>query len=171
MIGRALLLAATLAAAAPARAHPIHSSFAEADFRPETGRLELALRLFSDDAEAALSARAGKRIDLETAATRELDALLLALVRSALVVKTNTGAAQTLTLVGHELKDGGQHLWLYFTCPLPGGIAGARFANRVLRDEFSDQLNSILVRDHSVAPGRQATLLFTGDREQVVNLP
>ena len=168
---RALLLAALLAAVATGRAHPIHSSYAEADFRPETGRLEIALRLFSDDAETALSARAGKKIDLETTATRELDALLLALVRSGLMVKANSGAAQILTPVGRELKDGGQHLWLYFTCPLPGGVAGARFANRVLREEFSDQLNSILVRDHSVAPTHQATLLFTDAREQVVVFP
>lgn len=171
MIRRALLLAAVFAAGTLARAHPIHASYAEVDFRPDPARLEIALRLFSDDAETALSARAGKKIDLETTPTRELDTLLLALGQTSLVVRTKAGAAQPLSPVGHELKDGGQHLWLYFTCPLPGGIAGTRLANRLLRDTFSDQLNSIRVRDHSVSPSRSVTLLFTDDREQVVAFP
>lgn len=171
MIGRALLLAAGLAAVTAACAHPIHASYAEIDFRPDPAHLEIAIRLFSDDAEASLSARAGKKIILERTPAPELDALLLALGRDGLVVKAKTGSTQTLVPVGHELKDGGQHLWLYFTCSLPGGIDGALFAHRLLRDRFSDQLNSIRLRDHSVAPTRQATLLFTDDREQRVAFP
>jgi hypothetical protein len=70
--------------------------------------------------------------------------------------------------VGRELKDREQHLWLYLQCALPGGAAGARIRNRVLRDTFADQLNSVRVRDHSAAPARQITLLFTSDTEQPV---
>lgn len=167
MIRRALLLVAGFAALTVARAHPIHASYAEADFRPDSGRLEIAVRLFSDDAETALSARAGRKVSLETTPARELEPLLLALGQSAFVVKTPAGVAQRLTAIGHEVKERGQHLWIYFTCPLPGGIVGARLANNFLRDTFSDQLNSIRIRDHSAAPARQSTLLFTDNREQV----
>lgn len=171
MIRHALLLAAGLAAGTLAQAHPIHASYAELDFRLDPARVEIALRLFSDDAESALSARAGKRINVETTPKRELDALLLTLGQTSLVVRTKAGAAQSLSLVGHELKDGGQHLWLYFTCPMPGGIAGARLAQRLPRETFSDQLNSIRVCDHSISPSRSVTLLFTDGREQVVTFP
>ena len=166
---RALLLAASLAAIPAIKAHPIHTSYAEADYHPETGQLEIALRLFSDDAETALSARAGKKITLETTSANELDRLLLILVRTELVVKSNTGAVHLLTGVGRELKDGDQHLWLYLNCSLPGGAASARVADRVLRDQFSDQLNSVRLRDRSTSPAREATLLFLNDTEQVVN--
>ena len=165
---RALLIAVTLAAGAYAHGHPIHLSYAEADYRPESGRLEIALRLFSDDAEAALSARAGKKITLESTAANELDRLLLMLVRTEFVVKSNTGAVQLLTWVGRELKDGDQHLWIYLTCPLPGGADGARVADRVLRNTFPDQLNSVRIRDRSTSPAKQATLLFPNDLEQVI---
>lgn len=165
---RVLWILAALAATVASEAHPIHASYAEAEFRPETGRLEIALRLFSDDAETALSAQAGKKVRLESTAAAELDRLLLALVRAAFVVKSKSGAAQPLAWVGRELKDGDQHLWVYVTCPLPGGVAGAVFADRVLRDTFSDQLNSVRVRDHSVAPARQLTLLFANESEQTV---
>jgi hypothetical protein len=66
------------------------------------------------------------------------------------------------------LKDGDQHLWIYLTCPLPGGADGARVADRVLRNTFPDQLNSVRIRDRSTSPARQATLLFPNDREQVI---
>ena len=168
---RALLLAAVLAAGAVACAHPIHASYAEVDYRLAPARLEIALRLFSDDAEVALSAHAGKKISLESTPPRELDSLLLTLVRKTFVVKSSAGAPQTLAWVGREVKDGGQHLWIFLTCPLPDGVLGARFVNGVLRDVFSDQLNSIRISDHSVTPTRQATLLFADDREQTVVFP
>lgn len=171
MIRRVLLFTVALAAGLTARAHPIHAGYAEADFRPASGELEIALRLFTDDAEAALSAQAGKKVVAGSTASPELDALLFDLVRTAFVVKTSAGAAQTLTWRGRELRDRDQHLWIYCTCPLPGGPAGACVANRVLRAVFPDQLNSVLVRDHTTTPLRQVTLLFADDREQAVKFP
>ena len=166
---RALFLAIFACATGTlARAHPIHTSLAEADFRPESGRLEIALRLFSDDAEAALSARAGKRVWLATTPAATLDPLLLALVRASFTVKPQAGAMPPLTLLGHELKDGDQHLWLYLVCSLPGGLDGAKISDRMLRELFSDQVNSIRLRDRSVTPVRQTTLVFADDREQTV---
>ena len=168
MIRRVLIFAAVLAVGCEIKAHPIHASYAEADYRPESGRLEVALRLFSDDAEAALSALAGKKVRLESTAPAELDRLLLALVQTGFVVKSKTGAPQAINWVGRETKDGAQYLWVYFTCPLLGKLTDASVVNRVLRDAFSDQLNSIRLRDLSTSPPRQTTLLFADDREQAV---
>jgi hypothetical protein len=170
--GKALHLIAILAGAffcaAPARAHPIHTSYAEADYRPESGKLEIAVRLFTDDAEAALSGRAGRKISLNSTPAAELDALLQACVRTWFTVKSPDGAMHALAWVGRELTDKEQHVWIYLQCALPGGVEGARFRDRVLRETYSDQLNSIRVRDHSTAPVRQITLLFTDDTEQSV---
>lgn len=171
MIRRVLFFAAALATGPFVQAHPLHAAYAEADFRPASGELEIALRLFTDDAETALSARAGRKIVVGSAASAELDAQLFALIRAAFVVKSNHGAIQPLVWRGRELKDGDRHLWIFLTCPLPGGPGGALFSNRVLRDTFSDQLNSVLVRDHATSPMRQVTLLFVTDREQRVKFP
>ena len=158
-----------LAGTSPARAHPVHSSYAEADYRPASGKLEIAWRLFTDDAEVALSRQAGRRLSATRAPATEFDSALLDYVRSTLVVKTSTGSAMTLQWVGRELADAGQHLWVYVECALPGGPAGARLANRGLRETFSDQINSVRVRDHSTSPVRQVTLLFVNDTAQTVN--
>jgi hypothetical protein len=160
---------AVLLCCPPAGAHPVHTSYAEADYRPASGKLEIAWRLFTDDAEAALSRRAGRTLSLALTPAAELDAALLAYVRAAFVVKTPAGETATLTWVGREITDAGQHLWIYFECALTGGPERARLANRGLREVFSDQINSVRVRDHSATPARQATLLFLNDAEQTVH--
>jgi hypothetical protein len=168
-VAAALLLALCAGAGASRlEAHAFHTSLTEADYRPASGKLEIALRLFTDDAEAALSRRAGRPVKLSAQPALEIDALLEAYVRSAFGVKAPDGTVPRLTWIGRELTDGGQHLWVYFECALPGGIERARLVNRVLRETFSDQINSIRVRDHGTTPARQVTLLFTGDGEQTV---
>lgn len=149
-------------------AHPIHTSYAEVDYRAGPERLEVAIRVFTDDMEAVLSKQTGHKITVATTPRAELDALLLAYVRERFAVKTRAGAAQTLTWVGRELKDGDQQLWIYVECPLAGGVTGARFSHRLLREAFSDQINSVVVRDHGSTPVRAVTLLFTDAKEQVV---
>ena len=154
--------------AVSALAHPIHSSYTEADYRPDTNRLEFAIRLFTDDAETALSQHAGKKVTVDATPRKELDALVFAYVRARFTIKTRDGTDAALTWVGRELKDSDQHLWVYVQCTVPGGLAGARVRDRLLRETFSDQINSVRVRDHATTPARQVTLLFTNDAEQVV---
>jgi hypothetical protein len=163
-----LAAVAVLLGSPPTGAHPIHTSYAEADYRPASGKLEIAWRLFTDDAETALSRRAGRTLSFAATPAAELDALLLAYVRATLAIKTPAGAAVALTWVGREIADAGQHVWIYVECTLPGGPERARLANRGLREVFSDQINSVRVRDHSTTPARQATLLFLNDAEQTV---
>jgi len=167
-LGWAYAAVALLLGSTSASAHPVHTSYAEADYRPASGKLEIAWRLFSDDAEAALSRLKGRAVSLAQTPAPELDALLVAYVRAAIAVKTPARAAVTLTWVGREVVDGGQHLWIYVECVLPGGPERARVAHRGLREVFGDQINSIRVRDHSTTPARQATLLFLNDAEQLV---
>jgi hypothetical protein len=169
-----LILFASVLFASAARAHPLHLSAAEADYNPTNQKLEISLKVFPDDFEAALTHRAKKRISLERTPGRELDALIQAYLQETFTVKSRDGTPRSLLWVGRELKDGDAHLWLYFEVPLPGGLEGARLAHLVLCDEFRDQLNSVLVRDPA-APGRprrQATLLFFPDRaEKTVVFP
>lgn len=157
-----LLLLALIAFAPLASAHPIHTSYAEADFRPETSKLEVALRVYPDDLETALTARAGKKITLEHTPPPAFDVLLLAYLRATFLLRAADGTMPTLHLVGRELKDRDQHLWIYFECALPGGLSGVRLSHRVLRDAFPEQLNAL-------RPGKTATtLLFLNDTEKAL---
>ena len=143
-----------------ATAHPIRTSFAEADFRPETKKFEIALRVYPDDLEAALTARAGQPISLARTPPPAFDLALLAYLRATFLLRAADGTTPTLHLVGRELKDNDQHLWIYFECNLPVGLAGTRLSHGVLRDAFPEQLNALRV-------GKAGkTLLFLNNTEQ-----
>jgi hypothetical protein len=158
-----LIFIAGLALATTAAAHPVHTSFAEADYNRATQRLEVALRVFADDFEAALSRHAGRKISLEKTPAAELDTLMRARLAEQFLVRPADGAPVGPAWVGRELKDAQNELWLYFEFPLPGGVEGARFRHAVLCELFRDQLNSVRVRDGE----RQVTLVFLpGQGEQ-----
>jgi len=153
-----LVLAATLIPAA--HAHPIRTSYAEADFRSETEKFEIALRVYPDDLEAALSAHAGHPITLARTAPPAFDLALLAYLRATFLLRAADGTTPVLYLLGRELKDNAQHLWIYFDCTLPGGPTGARLSHRILRDTFPEQLNALRLGQ------KGQTLLFLNDTEK-----
>ncbi len=167
---RTSLVALVLGLLVPAAiAHPVHTSIADADYNRATKKLEVAVRVFADDFEAALSAVSGKKISLERTPPAEFDALALRYLRERFtVIPTGSNQPVSLTWVGRELKDAANVVWLYFEVPLPGGIEGARLRHALLGEVFPDQLNSVRVR----AGTRQVTLLFPpGQAERAVTFP
>ena len=163
-----LLIAALGLLASAATAHPIHTSIAEADYNRATQRLEVAVRVFADDFEAALGAAIGKKISLERTPASEFDALAQRYLRERFAVVPAGGSQPAdLTWIGRELKDASNEVWLYFELALPGGVDGARVRHGLLTERFSDQLNSVRLRDGA----RQTTLVFPpGVSERVPEL-
>ena len=138
-------------------AHPIHTSIAEADYNGKTSKLEVALRVFVDDFEAALSVHAQRRISLEKTPPPEFDALAHAYLAEKFTVRSRAGTLVAPHWVGREIKPGENELWFYFELLLPDGVEGARIHHRALAEQFSNQINSVRVRD---ADGRKVTLVF-----------
>ncbi len=162
------VLIASLALSLSARAHPIHRSIAEADYKAATATLEISLRVFADDFEAVLSTRAKKKISLETTPAAELDAIARAYLTEKFTVKSAGGAGPAFRWIGREFKDAENELWFYFEVSLPGGVAGTRIHHAVLADHFRDQLNSVLVRDGT----RKTTMVFLPNHtEKTVRFP
>lgn len=162
-----LVCLALLVSISSASAHPIHTSTAEADYNRSTQKLEVSLRVFADDFEAALSDLAGRKISLEKTPPAEIDALARAYLIEHFTVKTRGGTLAPQRLVGRELKDAANELWLYFEIALPSGVDGARIDYTVLRARFADQLNSLRLRDGH----REQTLVFLPKQpEQTVRL-
>ncbi len=162
-LGLALVL--TIAAS---RTHPIHTSFAEADYNPTAKTLEVAVRLFADDVEAALAGLAGKPVSFARTPPKEIDALARAYTTAHFTVKTRDHQLASLRWVGRELHDAANEVWLYFEFDLPAGLDGVRLHHALLSDRFSDQLNSVRVRDR----GREITLTFLARQaERLVEFP
>lgn len=154
-----LLLLVTVAFAAPA-VHHFATSLAEADYNPETKRLEVALSLQSSDLEWVLSRRAEKRVSLET--TPKVDELVEAYIKEVFHAKLEGGDAASFTWIGKELEP--RVIWIFFELDLPDGLAGVELTNRVLMKWERDQVNTVNLR----AKGRNWTLSF--DRRQTSQL-
>ena len=153
-----LVLVCALAAPSAARAHPYHVSLAEAKVNHEKQRLEVALRVFPEDLEAALTHRFERDVNLER--TEDVDALIAAYLREVFTlgdpsepavdeaegVEEETAPARfALAWAGKEVEV--RHMWLYFTISLDRGIEGLEISNRVMFDVEPTQENSIVLTD------------------------
>lgn len=136
-----------------AAAHPFHVSIAEAEFKPQTGMLEVSLRVHPSDLETALRKQTREPVVLET--SPNVDEQILAYLRRAFVVKTAEGNAAEIRWIGKEVSV--KHAWLYFEIPLKDGLPGAEFSQRLFFELLPDQVNTINFRQGQ----RQATLHFT----------
>lgn len=145
----------------PASAHPFHITLAEAEYNAETGKLEVALRIYHPtDLEEALSRRAGRRINLEK--TEGADDLIMQYLRENFVIEPPGGKPAPLEWVGKEVSL--KTAWLYFEVPLPGGPEGVAFRNRLLFDVERDQSNTIVFKQGE----RRASLRFSRERDRRV---
>ena len=142
--------------AAPALAHPLHTSLAEADYHRTTRKLEVALRVFADDFEAALSVRAKTKISFEKTPRSEFDALTRSYLAERFTVKSPDGLSAPLAYLGRDFKGAANELWLFFEFELHAGVDGATLHHAVLAEQFSDQINTVQLRD----AGRHTTLVF-----------
>jgi len=161
---RVLTLALALAACAVAlpgagrraSAHKFHTSFTEASYNAETRSLEVSLRTFPDDVDAAVRRRAGAQTTPPAGRDRKkaFEEAVAAYVAETFRLQTAKGEAVKLEWVG--MDAGVDSAWLYFEARLPEGPEGLRLRNLFLFDLFDDQVNLVTVR----AGERKASLRF-----------
>ncbi len=159
MTTNSFLLAAALAWAglcasagrAPA-AHKFYTSLARVEYNEEEKTVEVALRVFADDLELALTRRSGRRIYLDS--TKDAADVALAYLRETFEISGRDGRKVELKWVGMETQA--DVAWLYFEAPLPDGLAGARLRDRVLLELFQTQVNIVNLK----YGGRKLDLVF-----------
>lgn len=146
-------------ALAVAPAHPFHVTMAEAEFNPESRKLEVSLRVYHPlDLEAALSRRAKEPVTLD--GTPGVDEMIVDYLQEVFTIERADGAAAELEYVGKEVTL--KTAWLYFEVELPEGPEGAAFRDRLLFEIEDDQANTIVFREGK----KRASLRFdrTEDR-------
>lgn len=153
--------------------HPFHTSMAEVEYNPETKRLEVALKLYTVDAETALTRLNGKACDLDDEKQRDrlLEKYLVSrfateTAKAKVTTKTKRPKSQKKTkptagqlrYVGSEISGG--DLWTYFELPVPPGKS-FKLRNDVLVDVQPKQLNVV----QFVGPaGKQTTFCNARNR-------
>jgi hypothetical protein len=146
----ALSTALVLAATGPASAHKFYASLAQVERTPD-GRLEVALRFFPDDLEAALRKATGRRVVVEN--TRVFGDAFTAWIDT--VFSLEAGDRRTaFTYVGAEVSV--KTVWVYVECAWPHPLDVSTMTNALLVDLFPEQVNTV----NFVEGGRRASKVF-----------
>ncbi len=157
----AVLLLFPLAGAGPAL-HAYHSSITELRYNPAKKQLELAVKVFADDFEKALSQGQATPVNLTDAGPRPL-MLATAYLQRSLQVSTPAGAPLALQVLGMQAENDGY--WFYCKVPLPAPVAGVKLRQAVMQDVFSDQMNIVNIEANG---HKQSALFRTGHEQEVV---
>jgi len=123
-----------------ALAHNYHTSITDVKYNLRSQTLEVAVKVFTDDLESALTRQAKKEIHYSNSAAvkQQLNDYL----HSTLAFALQPGKPLPYTLLGSEEED--DAIWLYIEVPLKQtSLSQLYVKNAVLMDTFSDQMNIV----------------------------
>lgn len=152
---RFLLVIIYLLVATCLHAHSVHSSTAEAEYNPQTKKLEVSLTVFVSDLELALVRQSEREMRIDQTPAAEFDAQIQAYLAKTFVVTSETGKVGKITWVGREMdeasaKSGDPAVVLFFEVVVPEGVGGTTVRNAVFFDLFKDQMNLLMLREGTV---------------------
>ncbi|TGE19257.1 DUF6702 family protein [Hymenobacter elongatus] len=154
------LLAACLCSLA-AVAHAYHASLMEVRYNAPKQELEVALKVFTDDFEKALSVGQPRPVSFEQTPKSLLTPLITELLRNSLAFGSKPGEVLPTQLIGFE-KERDAH-WLYLAVKLPRPTTMLVLRHKLLTNNFSDQMNIVNLD----AGGKKQSALFRdGNAEQ-----
>ena len=160
MFRKLLLFSLLLLASLTVWAHTYHASILDVRYNPAKQQLEVALKVFTDDFEKALSVGQPTPISLDQTPKPLVQQLTTALLRKSLAFGARPGEALPLQFLGLQ-KERDAH-WLYFTLKTARPLTGFTLRNTLLLDQFPDQMNIVNLD----AKGRKQSLLFREGEEQ-----
>lgn len=138
-----MLLFVTLLAAQPASAHDYHASITDVAFNPRTQSLEVAVKVFMDDLEDALSRQAKSKITYSSSSVAVKEQLYDYL-KSNLGFELEKGKPLKAKLLGSE--EDADVVWIYIEVPVQQPTLTQLYVkNAILTDLFSDQMNIVNV--------------------------
>lgn len=139
----AALLLLALVATRPASAHDYHASITDIKYNPRTQNLEVAVKVFMDDLEDALSRQAKSKITYSSS-SETVNEQLSDYLKSNLAFELEKGKPLKARLLGSE--EDADMVWLYVEVPVQQAtLAQLYVKNAILTDIFTDQMNIVNV--------------------------
>lgn len=143
-------------------AHDFHVSITQMEQNGETGRLEVAVKVFTDDLEAAIQPAGMSTLHL---ATREEHAAADSLIRQYLLEHVRLhvdGIPVVLAYLGKETEA--DATWCYLESGPMGRIGQLKVTNTVLFTQFDDQVNII----HWKKDGKTRARMVSANERSVI---
>ncbi len=145
----------------PAWAHKFHASLADMSYNPDSGNLEIVVRVFSLDLARGLSQSLGREIILDR--EKEIEELTFAYFAKRFTVGAQKDQPAQLIWVGMDTKV--DTTWLYLEAPLAPGSAHLMANSRLFFELEPTQVNTVNLK----MMGRKASVIFKrGDRAKTL---
>ena len=126
-----------------AQAHDYHASITEVKFNPRSQTLEVAVKVFTDDLESALTKRSKSKVQYQ-AASAKVNELVAAYLQASLTFEVTKGKALPHRFVGSE--EEADAVWIYLEVPVDSKTLDHIYINnKVLTELFADQMNIVNV--------------------------
>ena len=149
----------------PAAAHEYHASIADVRYNPRTQSLEVAVKVFMDDLEDALSKR-HKTTVVYSHTSEQVKKYLIDYLSSNLVLEVEKGKPLKQKFVGSE--EDADVVWMYLEMPVQQtSLSQLYVKNAVLTELFSDQMNIVNINYKGKT---ESVLLQRGDTQKKVEL-
>lgn len=150
------VIAAPLLLALAGAGHPVHVSSTQVDLSSDQRALEVTMRVFTDDLEAALKT-AGRPVSINGGGRADVDSALASYVLPRVTVAANETPVRRGRLIGHERED--DATLIFVEVPIPPALRSLRLTQSVLLELFEDQVNLVHFRAGST---KRSALLRRG---------
>lgn len=135
-------------------AHKFYASFVSINYNEQEKSVEIVIRAFPDDLEAALTKLNNKTVKLDK--SKETAAMVMAYVKKTFEIKKNN-RPQQLQWVGMEVNV--DSAWIYVEAKMPTGLSGAQIRDQFLFEMFNDQTNVVSLKYNN----KQVDHVFRGN--------
>ena len=128
--------------------HPIHVSVTNIELDPDAGKIELSVKIFSDDFQDMILRQYGVMLNLvEQEDPGERINVINGYIADALKVEINGKVTIDAGFTRSELNE--EAIWLYYEYEYDKRIRRMKVDNRIMLDHFDDQTNLVIVSYHN----------------------
>ena len=124
--------------------HPVHVSVTNVDLDPVGGKVELSVKIFSDDFQDLILHKYGVQLNIvEQEDPGDGISAVNRYIQEALQLVFNGKETADLQFVESKLNE--EAIWLFYRYEHPGRIRKVDIVNRVMLEKFNDQTNLMIV--------------------------
>jgi hypothetical protein len=124
--------------------HPVHVSLLNVDLDPDTGKIEIVFKLFSDDFERIILHKYNVALEI----TSKIDPgektyAIHKYINESFELSINGTKIDQWEYKGNQIND--EAIWLYYKNLWSGKIQEVSIINEVMMDLYEDQTNLVIV--------------------------
>ena len=124
--------------------HPVHVSVSNIDMDPDSGKVSISIKLFSDDFETIVNRKYGAHLALKAQQDPgEEQKYIDRYVASTFNIWINDEKMEQLKLVKTQMND--VSIWLYYECEYRKKMRTVRISDVLMNDLYPDQTNLVIV--------------------------